>query len=453
VLTGTVQRYRHRQAFEFAALGGAWALSLFGVMRLAWFQGHVLLPLTRLQAAAAAKVIGTPAGSIDVTLACSAADAFALCAGAILGYPARWQARLAGVGGVLVVILGLNTARIGVLGRAVGSPRLFDALHLYVWPAVITIAIAAYVFAWMRVADRERGARQAHESTAGTWRTRHFAMLALVLLVLFTALAPFYLESAGVLGVAAFVAHAAAATLNVIGVDAAAAGNVLSTARGAFVVTQECITTPLIPVYVAGVVAYPCLWRWKSLALLATVPLFVLLGIARLLVVALPAALVGSPMFLIHAFYQLLLAGVLVVLAAIWRHGTGAAARRRALGACALGAALIVVLGPLYTRSLSAGFAAAAPLHDPQGAIAFLPSFQAGLYVALFAAVFAARNWKRFLLGFTALALSQTAVLMLLDAVARNAGLVPRVSDVRGWALALPLLLVAVLTTHERARR
>jgi hypothetical protein len=43
--------------------------------------------------------------------------------------------------------------------------------------------------------------------------------------------------------------------------------------------------------------------------------------------------------------------------------------------------------------------------------------------------------------------------LMLLDAVARNAGLVPRVSDVRGWALALPLLLVAVLTTHERARR
>ena len=63
MLTGTVQRYRHRQAFEFAALGGAWALSLFGVMRLAWFQGHVLLPLTRLQAAAAAKVIGTPAGS------------------------------------------------------------------------------------------------------------------------------------------------------------------------------------------------------------------------------------------------------------------------------------------------------------------------------------------------------------------------------------------------------
>jgi len=278
-------------------------------------------------------------------------------------------------------------------------------------------------------------------------------MFAVGLLVLFTALAPMYLESAGVLGVAGFIAHAAGSTLTVIGVDAAATGNVLSTPRGAFVVTQECITTPLIPVYVAAVIAYRTLWRWRSLALLATVPLFVLLGIARLLVVALPAALVGSPMFLVHAFYQLLLAGVLVVLAAIWRHGTGAAAWRRALCAGALGAALITVLGPLYTRSLSAAFAAAAPLHDPQGAIAFLPSFQAGLYVALFAAVFAARDWKRFLLGFTALGVSQVAALKLLDVVARSADLAPRVSDVRGWALAIPLLLVAALTTHERARR
>ena len=49
-----------------------------------------------LQAAAAAGVFGTPALPVQVTLACSGADAFALCLGAVLAYPVRWDRRLAG---------------------------------------------------------------------------------------------------------------------------------------------------------------------------------------------------------------------------------------------------------------------------------------------------------------------------------------------------------------------
>src|SRR6202011_281755 len=108
-----------------------------------------------------------------------------------------------------------------------------------------------------------------------------------------------------------------------LGVQAAATANMLSTARGGFVVTQECVSTPLIPAYLAAVFACENSWRWRAFALVAAPPLFVGLGIARLLVVALPASLVGSPIFLIHAFYQLLLAGVVVFLAAFWRHGGG----------------------------------------------------------------------------------------------------------------------------------
>ena len=52
------------------------------------------------------------------------------------------------------LILGLNTLRIATLGRAAASPAWFYALHVYVWPAVLTLAIAGYVLGWMRFADR-----------------------------------------------------------------------------------------------------------------------------------------------------------------------------------------------------------------------------------------------------------------------------------------------------------
>ena len=63
------------------------------------------------------------------------------------------------------------------------------------------------------------------------------------------------------LALAGFIARAAAATLGVVGVSAHAAANVLWTPRGGFLVTQECISTPLIPVYLAAVCAYSPTWR------------------------------------------------------------------------------------------------------------------------------------------------------------------------------------------------
>ena len=110
--------------------------------------------------------------------------------------------------------------------------------------------------------------------------------------------------------------------------------------------------------------------------------------------VALPAALVASPVFLVHAFYQLLLAAVVVFLAAFWRHGAGGTALRRALLGVVLGLAFAHLLGAPYTRLVAraaetlggaapSGFDAGTPLDDPQGAIALLLAFQVGLYMAL----------------------------------------------------------------------
>lgn len=453
-------------ALRFALRGLGWSLGLFGLMRLPWFEGEAVLPLTQLQARLAGLGFGAPVRPIEVTLACSGTDVLALCVGAILAYPAAWTRRLAGAAGGSALILVLNTVRIGTLGRAAGSPRSFEALHLYVWPALLTLATAGYVFAWIRMAERratEPCAPAPTEGMAGavaartpwpiarraTPLTRRFVVLAALFLALFTLASPLYLTSTAVLTVAAFIARSAALALGALGMPVAAYANVLSTPRGAFLVTQECILTPLIPVYLAVVCAHSIAWPRRALALLAAGPLFVGLGIARLLVVALPPALVGSPMFLIHAFYQLLLAGVLVLLAATWRHGVNGTAWGRALLGGALGGLLAYLLAPPFTRALESAFATGPALADPQGAIAFLPPFQIGLYVALSVAALVVLEWRTFVTGLALLGLSQVALVAVLHLLVRHVGLLPHVRDVRAWAVAGPLLAVAAVVRRE----
>jgi exosortase/archaeosortase family protein len=449
-------------AVSFALRSVAWGLGLFGLLRLNWIEAHAVLPFTRVQAAAATGLFGPSAIPVEVTLACSGADALALCAGAILGYPAVWRRRLAGAALGAALILALNTLRIGTLGQAAASPAWFNALHVYVWPALLTLAIAGYVFTWMRLADRPApGARAAAgpppvslETPAGRAvarprLTRRFVVLTVAFLLVFTAASPLYLESANVLALAGFIARAAAAILGVFGVAAHAVGNVLWTPRGGFLVTQECISTPLIPVYLAAVCAHSTTWRRLALGLLAAAPLFVALGIARLLVVALPDVVV-SPLFLVHAFYQLLLGAVVVFLAALWRHG-GRAAPRHALVGVAAGVLLVCALGPLSTRAIASQ--AAGTLDDPQGAIAFLPAFQISLYLALWVAAFVAVGWKRFAAGLAVLGLSQAAGLAALHVLASHAGLTAHVRDVRAWAVVGPVLIFAAVIHVARPRR
>jgi hypothetical protein len=274
-------------------------------------------------------------------------------------------------------------------------------------------------------------------------------VLTAAFLLLFAVASPFYLQSASVLALAGFIARQAATILGAAGVSAYAVANVLWTPRGSFLVTQECISTPLIPVYLAAVCTCSTTWRRLVVGVLAALPLFVALGIVRLLLVALPGTVMGSPIFLIHAFYQLLLGAVVVFLAALWRHG-GRAALGRALAGIAAGVLFIYLLGPVYTRMVT--YPAGAPLDDPQEAIALLPAFQIGLYLALWVAAFVAVGWRRFLAGLAVLALTQSAGLLALHALASQTGLTAHVRDVRGWAVAGPVLILAAVVNFARAR-
>jgi hypothetical protein len=157
-----------------------------------------------------------------------------------------------------------------------------------------------------------------------------------------------------------------------------------------------------------------------------------------LLLVALPPSL-GSPLFFVHAFYQLALALVAIGIAAVWRHGH-ALAPRHAFAGVLLAVAVIYLLTPVYAGLAGYGHS----IDDPQGAIAFLPAFQAGLYVALSAAALGYTNWKPFLAGFAVLALTQAIGLIVLHAIADACSAVA-VREIRGWAIAAPVFIVAII--------
>jgi exosortase/archaeosortase family protein len=388
---------------------------------------------------------GAPASPVAATLACSGTDALALCLGAVLAYPAAWRARLAGAAGGAALVVGLNTIRIGTLGLAAASPRSFTTLHLYVWPAVLTLTIAGYVFAWMRSADR---AAPQSLFRAASRPSRRFVVLTILFLVVFLAMSPLYLTSGPVLALAILVAHASAAILNTAGIPAHAAANILWAGSGGFLVTQECLATPLIPVYLAAVCAYAPTWRRLTAGILATLPIFLALGVARLLLVALPAAL-ASPLFWVHAFYQLLVGAIAVWVAALWRNRR--VAGRHALGGLLAGIVAGLLAAPLWAH-VTAG-SGGAPLDDPQGAIGFLPVFQIALYVALCAAAWTRAEWGRPIAGLAVLAFIVPVSSLVLRALAMHAGMAPHVRDVRAWAIAGPVLIFAAMMSHAPARR
>ena len=380
---------------------------------------------------------------------------------AILACPVPWRARLAGAAGGIALVLALNTVRIATLGRAAASPALFSALHLQVWPAILVLATSGYVFAWMRGALGARGRAEegaSRERDALSLIVRRFAPLAAVLLVAFALCGPWIARSRALLEAGAWMVRSAAFLLTGAGVAATAFGNMLATSRGAFVVTPECIATALIPLYVAGVLAARLSWPRRALALAAALPLFALLAIARLLVLALPPALAASPLFLVHGFHQLVLALVGVVLVALWREppapGRWARAARRAGAALGAAAILAAVLGHALTTAVLGAAGAVASLApqtltelaapgDAQGALALLPAYQAGLLLAIGMTVFP--GWRRFLSAFGLLLASQVVLLAVLGELAAHAGLVAHALLLRAWAVGVPVVLALVL--------
>jgi exosortase/archaeosortase family protein len=440
-------------AHKFALSALAWSLALFSALRLSWIDLTVVGWLASTQRDLALWYGATATAPIVVDSSCSGADVIALCVAVTLSYPVAWRRRLIGAAGGTLVILALNTIRIGTLYNTASQPALFEALHIYVWPALLVVATGAYVLVWMGRMEG-RGAAQHSGARAPWWR---FGITALVLLGLHAAAAPWTMTSAAVLRAGVWTADAAAGVLKTAGVPAVASGNILSTSRGAFQVTQECLLTPLVPIYLAAVIALPMRRRTRLWALLLALPVFFLLGILRVLVLALPPAIVSSPLFVAHGFYQFV-AGMAVIAAA----GAWAIAREREPGrrsqiagralVASLGAvAMAIIAGGLWRALLARGPGSWLIEGDVQGALPLLPVYQLGLLFGLWVALSPLRRTGRLVLALALLALLQIAVAALIDALSPRVALAAHPLVIRAIAMAVPVAL-AWLFFRPRAR-
>jgi exosortase/archaeosortase family protein len=416
-----------------------WNVALFGLIRWSWVDTHAVAALISFQQRLLTWYGATPHPGVIVTSDCSGADVMALMAGVLFAYPVRWSRRLIGAAIGFILLLTLNAIRIGSLYAVASDYARLNVWHVYLWPAILTAVTVAYVIAWIWWAD-------SRERAGGRWM--RFGVLTGVGLLVYAAIVPWAFTSALLHDVGVWTAGAAAFVMQPFATGVRAQGQLLVTDRGLFQVTQECLFTPMLPIYVAAVASVRWSLQRRLGALALMLPVFFALGVARVLVLAMPASIVESPVAVAHGFYQLM-AGALVIVAAahlaVSQRG-GAAASRRTVAALAFAIGSAIAFGHVWTQGLLQ-VASAAPASiatiDPQGAWALAPVFQLGLVAGLWGAL---TGWKRpgaLAVSLVVLALGQILAQWAFVSYVGSTGSAPHTLVVRAWSLALPMVIAA----------
>jgi S-adenosylmethionine decarboxylase len=435
-----------------------WIVGLFGLLRLPWVTDHVVGALIAFQTGVLGWYGTSTALSVVVVPSCSGADVAALCLGVTLAYPVAWSRRLAGAAAGGAFVFAVNIVRIWTLSASVATPS-FNVLHYYVWPAVLALVVVGYVFAWIRWNAR----RELIESAP--WA--RFCRLTVAGLVVYTAAAPWALASPSLGRAGAWIARSAAAALMALGAHAEAFDARIMTERGAFVITQECLFTPIIPLFFAAVLSMPMTRARRWVWIAAAPALFFALAVARVLALALPAFIADRPLLLVHGFYQLVAAAVLIAVAAYYAGRTDGSVRlapssRATLALSAAAAAGVLAGAPWSAAADSLSRAVLGwlrldgtlivPANDQQGALALLPAYQLALTVGLWVALTRGARPLKLLGGIGILAFSQAAFVAALAFLHEWKGVTPHAMAIRGWAVAVPSALALLWALQARAQ-
>ncbi|MCY4120132.1 MAG: hypothetical protein OXG72_04350, partial [Acidobacteria bacterium] len=134
---------------RFTLITGAWFVGLFGLMRLPWVERVLLTPFAEVQQRVADQLTGAPSDLVYAGASCSGGDPLAICAGAIFAFPATWGSRLRAVAVGFTIITAFNIVRLGHLSLIAENRALLDLLHVYVWPGILILVAAGFVYAWM----------------------------------------------------------------------------------------------------------------------------------------------------------------------------------------------------------------------------------------------------------------------------------------------------------------
>ena len=454
---------KNRPGLRFVITAAIFSVSLFGILRIPVVEQYLLLPFTKAQHGLACQIGGNPDAPISVGLSCSASDVIALCLGFVLAFPVAWRKRLVGAAMGLVFIAAVNTVRIATLSHAIENRRWFELLHVYIWPGVLLVVVSLFVFLWMSYSLRDDPSHRT-DSDRGPFFSRvevRFVLLTLFFVAFFVGTSSWWMHSKAVLAVANWVAASGAFVIRLFGGEAKVSGNILRTASGGFVVTQECIMTPLIPAYFAAVFALSGTWRQRTVALLLAFPVFFFLGAARLLVLAFPTRIVGSHLVAIHGFYQFLLAAFLIVMAAMLSAKQPRSARsllKPVITALVAGGLTAYLVGWTYNRflfwlvdRLQGGLLHSGHQYqDPQGALLIMVPYQVGLFVGLWIAWRREIPWRRALIGLAALLITQPLILILVGEWVTHSQIEPHVAAIRAWSVLSVLLIGAWIVKRPR---
>ena len=443
----TDSRARRSAIVRFLLGLGLWTLAAHAVLAVPQVQGTLVVPFSRWQGALVERYLLTGPLMVAVDPSCSGLDVIALVVAAALAYPTAWPRRIVGALLGVAFLLFLNLVRIATLANA-SATTWFGTFHIDVWPTVLVAAAATWIAVWVRFTDREA-------LPMPSLGTRRFLIWSILLLVTY-GLAVSVLTDDGTLDRAARgAAHLAAACLTALGLQATVTERVLTVGNLQYLITPECITTPLIAFYLAGVLAAPLNWRARALGVVAALPIFSILAILRLLTVALPVAVDGTTLILTHAFNQLLTGAALLVAFSLWHRG-GRSSVNAILVALLVSVAAVAVAAPagpamatgwarlLATLRLSVppGLLPGTNDGDGQGALLIQPVFQIGLFAA---AWFLARRHSsriRWTVAGGALLASQ-GIFLAAQGWMHAAGLRPfSALAIRGWAVLVPVVCV-----------
>lgn len=441
-------------AFVLRAL--VWSVGLFALMRVTLVEDSLIAALVSLQGAVVQWYFASAAASVTITSSCSAADVMSLCLGVVLAYPAPWLKRLTGAALGILLIVALNIVRISTLAvLAARYPAVFGPVHVVVWPVLLSAATTAYVWQWIvRVNPRPQKAGTA-VAERSSLRGRRFAWTAAGLLALHLALAPWTMTSHAMVTAGEWTAASARTAFNAVGIAAESHGIQLNTARGGFLITPECLLTPVFPLYLAAALTLISRRRRQVAALMAALPVFFVMGVLRVFVLAAPATAIASPLFLVHGFFQIVVALGLIV----WICRTTAEGHEssrvdwlRVGGAIGGGVVAAAVGGPWLAAASLGGakmLAHFAPFTlttlslpgDVQGVLVLTPPFQIGLLTAVWLGRRPLTALTRLLLALAGLLVSMVACLAITGAWTAYFGAMPHALLLRAWSVGVPVIL------------
>ena len=90
--------------------------------------------------------------AVEIVNSCTGIDVGVFLASAMLVFPAPWRTRLQGVLAAFAIVFAVNFLRVLTLcWLNAGSPRTFELVHVYVWPAFISGVCLATLLVWIQL--------------------------------------------------------------------------------------------------------------------------------------------------------------------------------------------------------------------------------------------------------------------------------------------------------------